>query len=202
MFEIRHSSGLRARYTGIVMKRMPVLSDFSTMNSGQSTSVVLDLFNGYYFPLEGEYKVQLATVIAMQEGELQGDSIRASYETFTPIPVDSDPIYVNVLSLKPVPVWKAPMIGNLTGPTPVGCDSSQTDQVRTSGANGILAAQQGYNYLPSTSCPSGKPSYTTWFGACTASRYSTVRSALNAIANGLNGAYYANCGGSRCTPNT
>jgi len=185
------------------MKRYPVLSDFITLNPGQSTTVVLDLFKGYYFPAEGEYKIQLRTATRMQVGgDLEADSILESYNTFKIELLGSNPIHVDVLSLKPAPVWDAPLASNLTGPTPrTNCNSGQASQINTAGSNAISASAQGFNYLPG-SCSTSLSYYITWFGACDATRFSKVKSNLNAINGGLRANYPVDCAGSSCTANT
>jgi peptidyl-Lys metalloendopeptidase len=203
MFEIVHSTGATAEYTGIIVHRRPALSDFVTLNAGQSTTVGLDLFKGYYFPLEGEYKIQLKTEIRIHQGEFEGDSVVDAFKAFTSEPLSSNPVHVEVLALRPEPVWGKPLNTNLTGPTPrSNCNSGQASQINTSGNNAISASAQGYNYLPSSGCSSSLSYYNTWFGACDATRYNKVRSSLSAINNGLRQNYPVDCAGSSCSSNT
>jgi peptidyl-Lys metalloendopeptidase len=204
MFEIVHeATGAKAVYTGIVMKRYPVLSDFITLNPGQSTTVVLDLFKGYYFPAEGEYKIQLRTATRMQVGgDLEADSILETYNSFNIEVLGSNSIHVNVVSLKSAPFFGVPLASNLTGPSPKSnCNSGQAGQINTAGNNAISASAQGANYL-SGSCSSSLSYYITWFGACDSTRFSKVRSNLQAINNGLRANYPVDCAGSSCSSNT
>jgi len=203
MFRVTHSSGVEAVYTGIIPYRRPVLSDFFTFNPGQSTIVTLDLFKGYHFPSEGEYKIELATVIEIHEGDLEGDSIAESYAAMQTEFLGSNSIHVDVQSLKLAPVWGKPLQNNLTGPSPKSnCNSGQASQITTSGNNAISASLRGYNYLANKTCSTSVTSYITWFGACDTNRYNTVRNNLNTVNSFLKTTYPVDCAGAQCSANT
>jgi len=204
MFYITHASGAKAVYTGIIMHRRPVLSDFLTLNPGQATAVVLDLFKGYYFPAVGEYKIELATVVKMHEGEVEEESIIESYNAFDAKFVGSNPIRVDFVSTRAAPVWGAPLQSNLTGPSPrTNCNSGTwVSQINTAGSNAVTASRQGYNYVNGKTCTGALTSYVTWFGTCDSTRLNTVRNNLLNINSGLTANYPVDCAGSSCSSST
>jgi len=204
MFEVVHSSGIPAQYTGILEKRLLVLSDFITLNPGQSTTVTLDLLKGYWFPVMGDYKIALSTTIRAYKGIMEVEElVKKSLAKFSREELTSDPISVELVGLKPAPVWGTPVPqSNVGGPTPkTNCNSTAASEIRTSGTNAISATQRGYNYL-NTACTTSKTYYIDWFGACDTTRYNTVRTNLNAVYNGLNANYPVDCAGSSCSANT
>jgi peptidyl-Lys metalloendopeptidase len=199
MFQITHSSGAEAVYTGIVMKRAPTLADFITFNPGQSITVEIDLLKGYYFPAEGEYKIQLRTASSMHLGDVQGDSILEGYKTFGMEVLESNPVPVDVVSLRSAPVWPAALEG-FGAPAPMAnCNTSAANQIISASSNGVAASNKGINYIASN-CNGAV--YVTWFGTCDTTRASRVRTNLNAIVSGMNARYPVDCAGSRCTANT
>jgi peptidyl-Lys metalloendopeptidase len=199
MFQIVHSSGAEAVYTGIVMKRAPTLSDFVTFNPGQSITVELDLLKGYYFPAEGTYKIQLRSASSMHVGPVQGDSILESYRTFGMEVLESNPVPVDVLSLRPAPVWP-PALEGFGAPAPMAnCNSSASNAIIAASNNGVSASNRGISYI-SSSCTGAV--YVRWFGTCDTTRANKVRSSLQAVVSGMNARYPVDCAGARCTANT
>jgi peptidyl-Lys metalloendopeptidase len=202
IFDVTHSSGVKAVYSGIEIYRRPVLSDFVTLRAGQTIQTVLDLHKGYHFTEVGEYTVQLATNVGLYFGELEA-SLEAIVNQLTAVALESKPVEVKIaVPSKPL-IWPDfNTTGLLGGPSPKSnCNSGQASQIQTSGSNAISASSQGYNYLAGT-CSTSKTYYTRWFGACDNSRYDQVRNCLNNVHNYLRTTYPVDCAGSQCTANT
>jgi len=204
MFEVVHSSGVHAQYIGIAEKRRLVLSDFFTLNPGQSTTVTLDLLKGYWFPVAGDYKIALSTTIRAYKGVIDLEElVKSSLSKFSYEVLFSDPIPVEVVALKPAPVWGPAPSDNLQGPSPkANCNTTSANSIRTSGTNAISASKRGYDYLNSGTCTTSKTYYIDWFGACDTTRYNKVKTNLNAVNGGLNANYPVDCAGSSCSSNT
>jgi len=203
VFNITHSSGQQAEYIGILAKRHAILSDFVTLQAGQSIKVTLDLFNGYYFPSEGTYDIALNSVIRTHLGELELEAvIENGFTDFTYESVTSNTLMMSITTPPPAPFWESSNSTLLGGPAPkTNCNAAYSDQIRTSGANAITATQQGARYLPGT-CTSSLSYYVKWFGVCDATRFNRVKSDLSSIVSGLQATYPVDCAGSSCTSNT
>jgi len=105
------------------------------------------------------------------------------------------------------PVWpklETPLFPGLVGaPNPDStCTATEGNTIRTAGTNAVSAAQQGLRYLSPTSCATSLSVYIEWFGACDATRYSTVKNNINKTIAGLQATYPVNCKGSECSANT
>jgi len=208
LFDVTSRYGQEPMYIGILAKKNPVPTDFITLQKGESVNNTLDLHNGYWFRTAGDYSVTLNTVVRIVIGDYDLSNFSANvladfhYELMT-----SNTITVSVKTLYPHswPKLEAPLFPGLAGPAPdSSCTTNEGSTIRTAGNNAISATQQGIRYLQPSSCSSSLTTYVEWFGACDSSRYSTVKSNLNAIAGnvGLNGNYPVNCKGSSCNANT
>jgi len=199
-----HSSGKSPLYIGILAKKAPTISDFVTLQPGQTLSASLDLFKGYWFPSEGEYKISLDTTARIYFGELDAQkSLSEALAEFQLEQMTSNSVSLQIDTVLPAPVWPEPSNATVGGPNPnSNCNSgTQVSQINTSGNNAVSASLQGYNYVAGT-CTTAKTYYVTWFGACDSTRYTKVRTDLNNIYNGLRATYPVNCAGSSCTANT
>jgi len=197
-------SGEQAEYIGILTKRHPVLTDFVTLQPGQSIKTTVDLFQGYYFPSAGVYSIVVDTSIRVHLGELEVNAINEhGFSDFGWQQLTSNTVSVGVVAPPAAPYWGPLSNDSLVGgPTPrANCNADQAAQIRTSGSNAVLASQQGSRYLPA-SCSSSLSYYIRWFGQCDSSRFSKVKTDLAAITNGLNANYPVDCAGSSCTANT
>jgi peptidyl-Lys metalloendopeptidase len=203
IFDIRHSSGVKAVYSGIEIYRRPVISDFVTLRPGQTIETVLDLHKGYHFAEAGVYTVQLATNVGVYSGEL-GASVGEVLDQLSGVELDSKPVAVKVAVPSSPLVWpEFNTTGLLGGPSPKSnCAANQASQIQTSGNNAISASNRGYSYLTSSACSSSKSFYIRWFGACDNGRYSTVTNCLNSIHNFMRTTYPVDCAGSSCSANT
>jgi len=203
IFDVRHSSGAKAVYSGIEIYRRPVISDFVTLRSGQTIQTVLDLHKGYNFAEAGEYTVQFAKTVGLYYGEI-GASVGEVVEQLTGVDLESKPLQVKVAVPSPPLVWpEFNNTGGLGAATPkTNCNSGQASQITTSGNNAISAANRGFTYLSGKACSTSLTSYIRWFGACDNTRYSTVTNCMNSVTNFMRTNYPVDCQGSQCSANT
>jgi peptidyl-Lys metalloendopeptidase len=204
IFNIQESTtGAEPVYSGIIIKRHEVITDFMTVRPGQTISATLNLHKGYNFPEVGEYTVKLSTVMQMYQGEL-GDSVEEALASLTSAPLVSDTLDVKIIEKSPPLQWEEfnfTMAGN---PAPrANCNQGTwPSQLSTSGSNAITACSRGINYLNNGRACSQQTSYITWFGACDTTRYSTVTNNYNKIRSGLQASYPVDCAGPQCTAST
>jgi peptidyl-Lys metalloendopeptidase len=202
IFDIQTSNGVRPTYSGIVIKRRPVITDFLTIRPGQAISTKLNLHKGYNFPEAGEYTVTLFTEMGFYQGEL-GESVEEAVKFLAGFTLVSDPITVKVAAASAPLVFQAFNISTVGNPNPASnCSPTQASQINTSGKNAVLASHDGYTYLNGRSCSSSLSYYIEWFGACDTTRYNTVTNNMKNIHQGLSSSYPVDCAGSQCTSNT
>jgi len=200
MFQAVSATGVQAVYKGIVVKRRPLLTDFITLQSGQSVVGKVNLLKGYWFPVDGEYKITLNTFIHTFIGELDFNEVTDGLQNFEIFDlISSDDVAVKILAVASAPNWGSFNDTLLGAVTPAAnCDSSRVTQIRTSDTNAGTLITRVVGYIRGT-CPSGN--YVTWMGACDASRYATVQRNFNAIQSRHSAGYRADCAGSSCSAN-
>jgi len=197
MFNVGSMMGEPAPYIGIVMKRRPVISDFVTLQPGQTISSTINLLKGYWFPAAGHYTVSLQSYIYVFKGELETGEV--SLTNFELYDLSSDALSLYVSSVSPLPEL---MIGNETNLGAVtvnaNCDTSRASTVRTADSNAGTLINRVTSYMRGA-CGGG--AYVTWMGVCDSSRYSTVTSNFNRISSRHSSGYRVDCAGSSCSAN-
>jgi len=200
IFNVAHSTlGVVAEYSGIVLKRVLTLQDFVTLNPGQTISTVLDLNNGYNFPVAGEYKVTLNTFARIVRDNdvtvLNSEFLRSLDVT----PLHSGSVVVQIDQASPPLVFELPV--NVSTGTPSYKSCSSTDQSRASTANSNAGTMlSGAISNINKGCTAA---YQTWFGACNSGRQSTVSTTLSKTASlRANSPYVIDCSQSGCPANT
>jgi len=201
MFSAVSTMGEEAVYTGIVMKRRPVLSDFITLQPGQTIQGSVNLLKGYWFPGVGHYTVALRSYIYVLAGEVELEQVVANgLQNFQLYDLSSEAIIVNVLDVKSAPDWGEYNETRLGTITPAAnCDSTRTTNLRTSDTNAGSLISRVNTYLRN-SCSGGN--YVTWMGACDSNRYATVQRNFQNIGSRQSAGYRADCAGSSCSANT
>jgi len=198
MFKAVSIMGEEAPYTGIVMKRRPVLSDFVTLQPGQTIDTTVDLLKGYWFPAEGHYTVSLRSYIYVFLGELEFGEVETNglknFELYDLLSAASLTIYVT--GVKPAPEWgeNENQLGTVT--PNANCNTTRATDIRTCDTNTANLISRVRNYMRNA-CGGGK--YVEWMGACDASRYSTITRNFDAIANRQSAGYRVDCAGSSCS---
>jgi len=200
IFDVKHSSGVDAIYSGIIVKRFPLISDFVTVRPGQSLETVLDLTKGYNFPLAGTYQLSLSSVAHIAHGEIDIEAssrLGASLKQFEQQCLTSNSVAIEVSEPSAPLVWPdvKPENGTVGAVTPVSC--SATDQTRVTGANNNAGSMlSGANSNLATTCSNR---YKKWFGVCpNAANVDHVKKVVSNIISRRNSGYRADCSRSGC----
>jgi len=200
MFNVVSMMGESAPYIGIVMKRRPVLSDFVTLQPGQTIQSTVNLLKGYWFPAEGHYTVSLNSYVYAFVGELDFEEISLkNFELFDLSSSASLSLYVSGVKL--APEWFTANDTRLGTVTPnANCDSTRQSTIRTADTNAGSAISRVNTYLNRGCASTG--AYNTWMGACDSSRFSTVQRNFNNIGSRQGAGYRVDCAGSSCSAST
>ncbi len=194
--------GQTIRFDGAMVKRTtPTAADFAIIRPGGVHRAVVDLSTVYDMHLGGDFTV--AFNAPLQYASLSG-SERLKQSNGAPMTANSAPIVVGAVAAI------TPAVGRPRPPSYrvirsnsniafglniayVGCTADRQDQL----GNAVIAAraysENAKGYLNSNATG---PRYTSWFGAYTSSRYSTVRQHFVNIDNALdqnNGQLTMNC---------
>jgi len=204
MFNVVSMMGEPAPYIGIVMKRKPTLSDFVTLQPGQTIKATVNLLKGYWFPAEGHYTVSLRSSVNVYVGELGfEDVITNGLKDFEPYDLSSsDSLTVYVSGVKAAPEWMTPSNETRLGTvTPnANCDTNRQSLIRTSDTNAGSLLSRTQTYLNRGCQATGN--YNTWMGACDSSRFSTVQKNINNVQGRQGAGYRVDCAGSSCSAST
>lgn len=173
--------GENAEYIGADYKRpAPTEKDYITLQPGESFEATVDLAGYYDLSKTGFYQINYqAEVVNNYPNELltavnKSDALRSEVAQAwisgreTKIPVDES--FANAVS-------------GSTGYT--GCTTSRQSSLLTARSNASTYAANSYNYMLAGTAGAR---YTTWFGAYTSSRFSTVRSHYSSIKNAMDNA--------------
>ena len=176
-FQVKRN-GVEVAYTGRHVKRAaPTSADFMVLGAGESDSVVVDLAKYYDMSVAGQYEVSvdshLDTVFVETSQEKLAPAGEASLRSGgTIVWVDS----ANV-SKAPDMTWQQLAQGKAISFSGA-CTSSEQTAISTAHNSAKTYAANAASYLNAGTVG---PRYTTWFGAYTSARYSTVRSHFVAI---------------------
>ncbi len=196
MLEVTHD-GEPVPYTGKLVKRAaPRPADYVEIKAGERLSVVFDPSGSYDMTRTGEYTVRYRTeltevkagsgkeaVVVVYREETESNAVGFFYEG---LPQASEPATRGVdCSAKPCHP-KCPPNPELCGGSGeepavefVSCTSQQQGKALTAVANATSMSAAAYTDLADGSSPLYQP----WFGAYKASRYNTVTTNFDAIAD-------------------
>jgi peptidyl-Lys metalloendopeptidase len=178
IFDVRRD-GQPVAFIGALYKfAAPTVDDYILLPAGAERTVRVDLARYYDFSRTGEYSVQYR--VALQDA--LRDASPVALAAFTELRsnvasmgVDRDDSAARFLgSLRPLP-------GKAASNSFTKCSTTQQPQIVTARGGAHTYAADSISYLASHSASSVGPRYTTWFGAVTSSRYSTVQTQYNAI---------------------
>jgi len=171
LFDVRRG-GESVPYIGAYYKfAAPGPEDYVRIAAGESRAVKVDLSRVYDFSRAGEYTVQywVALQDALRDATpvaIAGFSRLAS--NVASIGVDRDDSLARFRdNLRPVP-------GKAASSSFVKCSASQQSDLITARGNAHTITADSINYLNGHTANNAGPRYTTWFGAITSSRYTTV----------------------------
>ncbi|KAH9486376.1 Peptidyl-Lys metalloendopeptidase [Psilocybe cubensis] len=176
-FSITDGKGTRPSFTGIKVKYSPEYAAqqgaFTVLTPGASVSITHNLSEGYNFTISGA-----------------GDYDFEADSTFYVVNPNNEIGVVHATTQEAVITTK--VVGNLAvarrdeinshlskRATFISCSSSRQSLLNTAIASAETYASNSYSYL--NSLTTGSPRYTTWFGAYTSARRSTVLSHFNLI---------------------
>ncbi|KAI0830740.1 peptidyl-Lys metalloendopeptidase [Trametes gibbosa] len=170
-FDITTDSGASPSFVGVKVKYVPGKvaksaneNAFTVLAPGESVSVVHDLSAAYNFTLPGagKYTVEPVNLFHFVDPETnEAVPIRADTET-----------HVAAVKGKLAVTRPTPTITKRA--TYSGCSTSQKSALASAAPAAQSYAANAYSYLSTHTAAS--PRYTTWFGAYTSSRHSTVLS--------------------------
>eukprot|EP00456_Euglypha_rotunda_P015002 TRINITY_DN1477_c0_g1_i18.p1 TRINITY_DN1477_c0_g1~~TRINITY_DN1477_c0_g1_i18.p1 ORF type:complete len:324 (-),score=25.50 TRINITY_DN1477_c0_g1_i18:16-987(-) len=205
MFYIRSLEGQTSPvYIGVAQKRFPIAMDFVTIQPNETLTSSFDLLQGYWFSSLGEHEVFFSSSVLVYEGLVDTYSL----EKFESIPLASSSIFVTMTNRVPMPslpVPSHPWVNNSLGAITAfsNCSTTIQDQSRSADTTATSLLNSVNTYLKGSGCNvSNVALYTTWFGACTPARYSTVTNHFTAIQNRRNSGYRIACGDKNCGPGT
>lgn len=168
--------GEKVAYTGRLIKRgEPTARDYMTLRPGETRSIDLDLSAYYNFAKTGQYEVRYDEVVFDNAGLSKRVNTTPTVmwvdgsDQFLPQRADMDP-YAG-LGVKAIGVT----------PTFTKCTTTQASQITTALNSADSYAAAAKSYYGSHSASNISARYTTWFGAVSASRYSTATSHFDAI---------------------
>lgn len=201
LFQVLHD-GKPATYLGPMIKRAaPTESDLVTFQPYESKLVTVDLTKSYDLSKKGEYSVAF---ISFLDGARTRSGRRLASGNGRMATLQSVPLKLWVdaghplRSLRDQDTAKPKASSVVNGITYVGCSSSRI----TSAGAGVTKARS-YSENAKGYLVAGKKAarYTSWFGAYTSSRYSTVNQHFTKIDTAMDqtgGKIKINCG---CTDN-
>jgi peptidyl-Lys metalloendopeptidase len=169
-------------YVGRVYKwAAPTAADFIVINPGETRSVTFDPSAVYDMSVTGQYTVRYRAFV-QDPGVDDGQLAVMSTRPVEPLTIQSNNVALWMEGREPVaphqgfedsmsaaPVRDINGIGGYTG-----CSTSRKNSLVTAHANAGTMSTKAYTWLVNN--PSGGTLYTTWFGAYTSSRFSTVKS--------------------------
>ena len=188
--------GEQVAYEGPMIKRgLPLASDFAILRPGQSYKSVMTLADAYDMRKSGTYTITLAS--AMQHASLSDGSMLKTPRGM-PLTLQSAPLRMYATGKLPNPTKNKGKPGSggsvVNGVSYVGCDSTQINKAGQAVIDARAYAENAKGYLAGNN---QGPRYTTWFGAYTSQRYSTVSQHFVAIDSAIDqnaGQVKINCG--------
>ena len=167
--------GEQVQYEGPMIKRgLPTAAEFTVLRPGESRRTVVDLSKGYDMSQGGQYTVTLMS--STQHASLSSGKMLQARGL--PMALQSAPLQLwvkgNDAGSTRLSAQAKPGAGGsvVNGVSYVGCSSTQI-----SGAGSAVVEARKYSENAKGYLAGGTvgPRYTTWFGAYTSARYSTVR---------------------------
>jgi len=185
--------GERVAYTGRLAKRAaPRANDYLRLPGGESVSVTFDLSAVYDMRQPGNYTVRFAAsgIDVVREDFRRGQTVVSRVDALESNTAAMTLTGEALRGAEPVFEAAAGPGGNkaLT-PTYLNCSNSNISSIGNALTNAQNYATESYNFLVNlpTASRSTDARYTTWFGAYSSSRYSTVQTHYNNLKNAFAG---------------
>ncbi|HKI04209.1 MAG TPA: M35 family metallo-endopeptidase [Thermoanaerobaculia bacterium] len=186
--------GERVPYTGRLAKRAaPRAADYIRIPAGETVSATFDLSSVYDMRQPGDYTVRFAaTGIDVVRQDFRAG--RTAVGVLDVLESEMAAISLTGRDLRgEEPAFEAlvarPAGAKALTPTFLNCSNANITSIGSALTNAQSYATNAYNYLVGlpTASRSTSQRYTTWFGAYTSSRYSTVQTHYNSIKNAFAG---------------
>jgi peptidyl-Lys metalloendopeptidase len=179
--------GKPVEYIGKQIKRSGIYADeLMTLRAGESKVTNFDLSQAYDMSKPGNYSVRFKSYL-QGASTTDGRRIQASNGGLAVAQSVTLKAFKDVSTPSLLPAEKSMSENNLIKPAAttgfVGCTTSRQSQINTAIANAKTYASNSASYLNAGTTGAR---YTTWFGAYTSSRYSTVRSHFSSISSAFN----------------
>ena len=195
--------GKPVQYEGPMIKRpLPAAEDFAVLRPGETRRVVVDLSGAYDLSKTGDYTVTFAS--PMQHASLSGGGGMLKQATGIPMIAKSAPLRLwvdgsdQLLGKGSGNGARKPSGGGggtvVNGVSFVGCTTSQISTAGSAVVNARTYTENAKGYL---NAGTQGPRYTTWFGAYTSQRYSTMQQhfvSIDAAMDQSAGQVKINCG--------
>jgi peptidyl-Lys metalloendopeptidase len=198
-------NGRPVRYTGPLVKRAtPTETDMVTLRPGESRLVTVDLSTAYDLSRAGEYTVQFRTFL---QGARSDNGRVVAARNGGMAKAQSVPLRLWVSASNPINALTSGHDGRVVvqgkpgsggtvvnGVTFVGCSSTQISGAGQAVVDARTYTENSKGYMAGNTVG---PRYTTWFGAYTSTRWSTVKSHYGAIDSAMDqnaGQIKINCG--------
>ena len=192
--------GQPVQYEGPMVKRgLPKAEDFAMLRAGETLRTTVDLSGSYDMSKSGDYVITLAS--PLQHASLSNGEM-LKHANGLPMTIQSAPLRLwvdgsDVLAKGGSQIMRKPPASGGTvvnGVSYVGCS---TTQISTAGQAVVEARKYSENAKGYLNAGTVGPRYTTWMGAYTSSRYSTVNQHfvnIDAALDQSNGEVKINCG--------
>lgn len=178
IFDVKRD-GKQVLYVGRTVKRgAPRPEDYVTIAPGESVSAVVDLSSAYAIYDTGDYSVEFRSRI-YDYGEMKPADLAAK-GVFAPKDIGSNRVTfkLSVARKRPAEPLDAPPVPGEAAKVPVfkGCSQSQKDTLNQALTNSQNIAAGSYLCLSGLAVDkrAASPRYKEWFGAYTATRWSSV----------------------------
>jgi peptidyl-Lys metalloendopeptidase len=187
LFDVRRD-GEQVVYIGRLVKRVaPRPEDYLRIPAGSSRSVAVDLARYYDLGRTGEYSVQLRLTLtdALRDGATVKVATTDVLSNVAILGIERDERasqFAAEASRQPLPVKASNSY--------VSCSSSRQSSLGTVRTNAASYASGALSYLNGHTYSTAGPRYTTWFGALSSSRYSTVTTHYSNLRTALSNASY------------
>jgi peptidyl-Lys metalloendopeptidase len=177
--------GQTVDYLGVAARRAePTIRDYVPLKPRQSISRTVDLAPLYDFSLQGEYTIQLNTILSY----FSNNAEKTEHLISEPVTLFASEWTAPVI----------PMIGDLNS-TYIGCTANQQSLASSGETTGRSQVNSATNYMQANRC---NGAYVTWFGTVASNRWQSVTngfvSSRTAFANSR---FRINCGGPNCGTN-
>lgn len=181
--------GERVAYTGRLAKRTaPRATDYVRIPGGGSVSATFDLSAVYDMRQPGSYTVryEASGIDVVREDFRRGQTVLSRVDA-----LESNTAAVT-LSGEAIRVATQAVLDKALTPSYLNCSNSNITSIGSALSNAQTYATNAYNFLVAlpTASRAGDPRYTTWFGAYTSSRYSTVQAHYNSLKNAFAGSAF------------